>query len=721
MVRSEGLVGMVFGRSSQALKRVLPCAWAVCLSFCAAYAVDAPWADAVVARNAIAPLAGFTDPSKTLGAPAGGGVLAPNNGKAYCIGTPGAAPGSYITLKFDTPILNDPNNPLGLDFVVHGNAFWVGGVPTRRWAEAALVEVSADTNGNGLADDPWYVIPGSRGLDAAVLPSGIANPSPALAGNVLNAKTDGTEQDWGYADMSPTVQPYRDNYLRPDDPLKVGLTARSGGGDAFDLSWAVGPNATPAALDKADFVRISAFINGTVSGFGTVAPEISAVVDIDPLTDTDGDGVIDAYETRVAGTDPLRPESTVLPLETPAEYGGSPAGTELGRASDAAGNALALFSSGQRTGVRAYNCTVDLASATLPGVPLPGLTASGAMRTFSADIADFAAAQVAPPQLTLAYTAGHIAGLDEALLSPWRFDGTQWTQAGISTVERDPSLNRVSFRSTSLGLFVLASVPGAGDQDVSAVAVSLHADPAGGSPADGLSVVQFASNAILDGGSPVADGTLLTVSIEPSGLATLLAADADGMSEGVQIPVAGDIVSFSLRTGTTAGLATIRVRSLDGRISGECRYPLFAGPPALSTALWLQNAQATAPGPIYLYTGELRDAFGNPVADGALVTIECLGAVPVNMPDADPSLPGYQVRTLSGIASFAVATAGGSGNTRGMRVSVLSGDTVLAEEEYELPYAAVPGPGPLPVALVLLCAAAAVLRRRRCPGSAPRP
>ena len=238
---------------------------------------ESPWADAVVSFNGIDRQAGFTDPSKALGAPAGGGTLAPNNAKAYCIGRPGGDPGSHIALKFNTPVLNEPDNPMGLDFVVHGNAFWVGGVPTRRWAEAALIEISEDVNGNGLADDPWYVIPGSRKMNASVLPAGVANPSPPLAGNVFNPNTDGNEYDWGYSDMSPTVQEYRDNYLRPDDPLKVGLTPYSGGGDAFDISWAVKSDGTPANLAKFDFIRISAFVNGSVSGFGAVAPEISSV------------------------------------------------------------------------------------------------------------------------------------------------------------------------------------------------------------------------------------------------------------------------------------------------------------------------------------------------------------------------------------------------------------------------------------------------------------
>ena len=679
-------------------------------------AVDDPWADAVLSYNGLNSLPGFTDPLKALGAPAGGGTLAQNNGKAYCIGEPGGAPGSYIILKFNTPVLNDPNNPMGIDFVVHGNAFWVGGVPTRRWAEAALIEISEDVNGNGLADDPWYVIPGSRNVSASVLPAGIANPSPALAGNVLNPNTDGKEYDWGYSDMSPTIRPYQDNYLRPDDPLKVGLTPYSGGGDAFDISWAVKQDGTPANLTRFHFIRISAFINGTAAGFGTVSPEVSAVVDIDPLIDTDSDGVTDSYETRVSGTDPLRPENTVLPLEIPTEYGGSPSGTLLGQARDVGGNAITLFSSGSRTEpTRLFNCNVDILPAAAPGPSIPDLLTSGARRQFTSSVSDFAAAQVQEAQLTLAYTSAQIVGLDEASLEPWRFDGSQWTRSGISVIQRDPANNLVSFRSNVPGLFVLASVAGSGDQNASTVPVVLHSAPAAGVIADGTSTALFQSDSILDGATPVADGTLLTVTVSPSTLATILTADSDPDTDGVQAPVAGGKVSFTLRASTTAGLANLRAATPDGLIAGGLSYAFLPGPPAKPTTLWVQNPNATAPGPIYFYTGEIQDANGNRVADGTPITVELIDAEPSGVADADPMAEGYQVRTFGGIANFSIRTdTGNTGDTRTVRVQLYAEPilaTELAEGTFVFDYMPVPGPPALLTAWVLMAVGIAVLLR----------
>jgi hypothetical protein len=588
-----------------------------------------------------------------------------------------------------------------------------------------LVEVSEDVNGNGLADDPWYLIPGSRNLPASVLPAGIANPSPSLAGNVFNANTDGNEFDWGYSDMSPSIQQYRDNYIRPDDPLKVGLTPFSGGGDAFDIAWAVNSDRTPANLSQIHFIRINAFINGVVSGFGTVAPEISAAVDVDPLADTDEDGVSDSYEIRVSGTDPARPESTVLPLEIPAEYGGSSAGTSLGVATDAAGNALALFSKGARTGARRYNANVDI-QPVLSAVPLPpiaGRLTSGAMRDFKADISDFAAEQVQDALLTLAYGSGEIDGLDEALLEPWSFDGTQWTQTGIADIQRDPANNQVLFRAAVPGIYALASVAGSGDQNVAAIHVRLHPSPASGIAANGSDTVVFQSDSILDGAAPVADGTLLNVTVSPAGLAEIVTADADAVTEGVQVPVSGGRVSFTLRSATVAGQARVRAATPDGRIAGDLSYAFLPGPPAAQTQLWLQNPNATAPGPIYFFTGEIRDAYGNPVADGTLLTLEVYGALPVGAADADSFAEGHQVRTLSGIANFSVRTdMGKSGDTRGVQVTLYAEptlETALAGGTYLFEYVPVPGPSAFLLAFALIVVGTgAALRTHR---SAQRP
>jgi hypothetical protein len=599
-------------------------------SYCA-YAQTLPWAESLVSYHAIDPNTGFDTPDKTLGEPVGGGVFAPNNSSLHSIGRPGTAPGSYILLKFTTPIQDHPDNLLGLDCIVYGNSTWVGGDPNRKWVEPGLIEISEDVNGNGLADDPWYVIPGSRNLDTSVLPAGIPNPNPPLAGTILNPNTDGTEYDWGYCELTPTIQKYLDNYMRPDDPFEVGLTERSGGGDAFDIQWAVPIDGTgnPGGISQFHFIRLSAFINLEDGTFAYVTPEIDAVAAVARDLDTDGDGILDDYEIRVAGTDPFRSASTVLALEIPPEFGGSPSGTALGTAQDSQGNAISLFSSGARSGFREYNCIVDIAAVPdpAPAQPTAGLIKSGVLREFQSSVADFAAAQVQHAALTIAYTGGEITGLDETGLQPFQFDGAAYTQDGISSVTKDTLNNRVSFRSQYPGIFILASAAGAGDTDTSNNEITLHAVPAQGEVGEPGSLVTVTSDVIyLPGDIPVADGTLFTVATT---LGEITSADADEATPGIQVASTGGTLAFTLQGNTFAGTAFVSAISLDGLLHGELAYLFKAGTAVGPVDIYLLDPEATAPGPVGFTTTSIMDAWGNPLSEGTHVTLVVTGGVPV--------------------------------------------------------------------------------------------
>ncbi|HYC99974.1 MAG TPA: hypothetical protein VEB22_02005, partial [Phycisphaerales bacterium] len=103
----------------------------------------------------------FNDAARALGPPVGGGVLAADNTKVVTLGGFGGS----LTLGFDHPITDQSptaTNPTGADLIVFGNAFWASGNPDLRFAEPGVIEVSRDDNGNGLADDAWYVIRGSH-------------------------------------------------------------------------------------------------------------------------------------------------------------------------------------------------------------------------------------------------------------------------------------------------------------------------------------------------------------------------------------------------------------------------------------------------------------------------------------------------------------------------------------------------------------------------------
>ena len=283
----------------------------------------------------------FSDPGRALGAPSGGGTSTPNNASVVSLG----GFGGYIVLGFDHTVVDDPLNPFGMDAIVFGNAYWVGGNPNRHWAECATIEISVDENGNGLADDTWYLIPGSHIIDPpsqlvieqwdddikddryppddeAWIPAGysgnwktksFALPAAVFGSSVVaNPSFNGhSEGIYGYADYSPslvlgdlngdgvvddiTMTPEH-FYTTPDDPRTVGMTMGSGGGDAFDIAWAIDPiSGAPAELSGFDFIRLTSAVDSVSPIFGEKSAEIDAVADVapDPFGDADDDGDID--------------------------------------------------------------------------------------------------------------------------------------------------------------------------------------------------------------------------------------------------------------------------------------------------------------------------------------------------------------------------------------------------------------------------------------------
>ena len=62
--------------------------------------------------------------------------------------------GGYIILRSSSAIVNDPNNPYGVDFTIYGNAM-------SHWSEPGIVSVMKDDNENGVPDETWYELAGS--------------------------------------------------------------------------------------------------------------------------------------------------------------------------------------------------------------------------------------------------------------------------------------------------------------------------------------------------------------------------------------------------------------------------------------------------------------------------------------------------------------------------------------------------------------------------------
>lgn len=198
--------------------------------------------------------------------------------------------GGSVVLTFHDVVIEDGPGP---DFIVFENAFFVGAAPASPgdayviFAEPATVEVSAD----GVS---WEAFP----FDAAAL----ADAASLAVDAALYQRLQ------GLAGITPT---FSGNWTIPEDPAVWDASGPGGisgtGGDAFDLAT--------VGLSEARFLRIS---DGTTMNGAPGAGEgfdLDAVVVLhgrpEPPggTDSDGDGLPDAAEVSLYGTDPGDPDS----------------------------------------------------------------------------------------------------------------------------------------------------------------------------------------------------------------------------------------------------------------------------------------------------------------------------------------------------------------------------------------------------------------------------
>ncbi len=301
----------------------------------------------------------YNDANKALGSPVGGGTFAPDNSSIVSLG----GFGGQLVLAFDHDVQDSPANPMGLDAIVFSNTLWVGSSSQLHWTEPATIEIMPELGGNSTpgndTGEKWYVIPGSDLTDASNFRTenwqrtGGTQPPNAYPGytgwpdsydtaahelsptyqtiNGINGvfvnpnfedsdpNNDDEEGFWGYAEYTPTLKlGDRDGdnsntgtgdcsgmaaelfYTTPDDPLAVGITPGSAGGDAFDIAWAVDPETWDSAgLDSFRYIRITCAVDEFIVPLGEISSEIDAAADVRPVGDLDGDGDVDINDYGV--------------------------------------------------------------------------------------------------------------------------------------------------------------------------------------------------------------------------------------------------------------------------------------------------------------------------------------------------------------------------------------------------------------------------------------
>ena len=193
----------------------------------------------------------------------------------------------YITIEFDHPVVDDPNNPWGLDFIVFGNSFYsYGGAdyltgfenPTNAVvgdgmvAEPGIVEVSQDGT-------TWFTSPSRLDADALA-------PTLGYKLDPENANTNLFEGNkWWGAKADPTypVPPHGEGFIAQGTSLAQIATWYNGsaGGAAFDISELDLP-ATHNGVKWFRYVRITN--SNPDLGAGLSSCEIDAVADVYPDT-----------------------------------------------------------------------------------------------------------------------------------------------------------------------------------------------------------------------------------------------------------------------------------------------------------------------------------------------------------------------------------------------------------------------------------------------------
>ena len=202
--------------------------------------------------------------------------------------------GGYITVGFDNPVMNYS----GPDFRIDGNAFTGN-------AEPGVVWVSSDTNHDGLPNDPWYEIWGSEQKEN--------RSTPGYTITYLKPESDDDDIEWHGSDgrtgsitrNNAHKQPYYPQWydqdsvtftatLLPDnqtyqDGMWVMKSFGYGYADnlpnsdtnsAFDISWAVKEDGSPANLESIDFIKVQNGVIGCNSETGELSTEITAIYNI---------------------------------------------------------------------------------------------------------------------------------------------------------------------------------------------------------------------------------------------------------------------------------------------------------------------------------------------------------------------------------------------------------------------------------------------------------
>lgn len=228
--------------------------------FLVPFVTHAQFASGVVSYN---PGSGFspnfTNSNAALGAPASGSGVTPfappfSTSQLVSIGA-----GGSLTLQFNSPIINNPANPYGMDIMIFGNSFFVitGGSGSSAITSGAIFTSTISTRVEVSADgSSWFT------LDPSLAPNvGTYFPTDGIGNPFVPVNPNLTGADFNGLNLSGIRSLY----------------AGSAGGTGFDLSWARDGGGNSVDLQSASFLRIDVLSGRTQIDAISVVPEPSSL------------------------------------------------------------------------------------------------------------------------------------------------------------------------------------------------------------------------------------------------------------------------------------------------------------------------------------------------------------------------------------------------------------------------------------------------------------
>lgn len=216
--------------------------------------VHAQYADAVVSYvQGTTPNPGHNNASTALGEPTRvipgdfGGPVTPFNTPYMNSQVVSVGAGGSLTVQFNSPILNHPSNPYGLDFIIFGNAGFV------------------DTDWpNGMSDGSLYgnSAPGSTQVSVSA-----DNINYFVLNTSLSPLVDSLYPTDGSGNFQTPVNPSWAASAFAGQNLSGirALYAGSGGGAGFDIAWASVP------LPAINYIRVEVLSgDADIDGFSAV-------------------------------------------------------------------------------------------------------------------------------------------------------------------------------------------------------------------------------------------------------------------------------------------------------------------------------------------------------------------------------------------------------------------------------------------------------------------